>query len=243
MHEFRKLWRDCPSCHQQYQNELAVDIATEFVSFVRRKYRDNTQSQVEALDVKLCAFDSMFERLQPEQKRELGVTANVLLCLIDRMKGDVSSLPMRYSQMEADTYNVHGRIAFDEGSEEGARRAVAHYEKYLKVCEAIGDADGVAAAKANIAIAKSKYEGGGNIEELVKTSQKLYVLRIAEFGEEHGYTITAGKFLAMKLQDAKRGGEARDLLTKLLATSKQVLGPHHNITKDIESMLQRANKR
>jgi hypothetical protein len=28
----------------------------------------------------------------------------------------------------------------------------------------------------------------------------------------------------------------------LLATSKQVLGPHHNFTKIIESMLQRANK-
>jgi hypothetical protein len=31
-------WRDCPSCHQVYQNEHAVDIATEFVSFVQRQY-------------------------------------------------------------------------------------------------------------------------------------------------------------------------------------------------------------
>jgi hypothetical protein len=30
----------------------------------------------------------------------------------------------------------------------------------------------------------------------------------------------------------------RDLLTKLLVTSKRVLGPHHNITKEIESELE-----
>jgi hypothetical protein len=53
MDEFRKPWRDCPSCHQQYQNELAVDIATEFVSFVRRKYPHNTRRQVESLHLKL----------------------------------------------------------------------------------------------------------------------------------------------------------------------------------------------
>jgi hypothetical protein len=32
MNEFRKPWRECPSCRQVYQNELGIDIA--FVSFV-----------------------------------------------------------------------------------------------------------------------------------------------------------------------------------------------------------------
>jgi hypothetical protein len=53
MNQFRDPWRLCPHCHQNYQNELAVDIATEFVSFVRRLYPRNTQRQVEALNVKL----------------------------------------------------------------------------------------------------------------------------------------------------------------------------------------------
>jgi hypothetical protein len=42
-------WVRCPSCDQYYQNELAVDIASKFVSFVRRQYPRNTQMQVEAL--------------------------------------------------------------------------------------------------------------------------------------------------------------------------------------------------
>jgi E3 ubiquitin-protein ligase DOA10 len=111
MNEFVNPWRVCPSCHQEYQNELRIDIATEFVSFVRRQYPDNTQRQVEALYLKLCALMKMFGKLQPVQKIELGVTANVLLSLIDRMKGDASSpLPRRYSHMEAFTYLTHGRL-------------------------------------------------------------------------------------------------------------------------------------
>ena len=85
-----------------YQNDLRIDIAIRFVSFVRRTDPDHTQLQVESLYVKLRALIDMFDRLQPVQKREAGVTTNVILSLIDRMKGMVSPLPRRYSQKEAD---------------------------------------------------------------------------------------------------------------------------------------------
>jgi hypothetical protein len=237
MDEFVDPWETCPSCHQEYQNEFAVDIASEFVSFVRRKYPEDTHRQVESLDLKLNVLHSMLERLQPVQKREAGDTANVLLSLIDRMREKVSPLPRHYSRMEANAYYTHGQIALDEGTEESARRAVTHLENQLEVFEAIGDAGGIATAKANIGIAKSKYEGGSNNEELLSASQEMYELRIAELGEDNEYTIDAGKFYAVHLHKANRGDEARELLTKLLVISKQVLGPHHNITKAIESML------
>jgi hypothetical protein len=105
-------------------------------------------------------------------------------------------------------------------------------------CSAIDFARGVATAKINIAIAKSKYESGSNNEELLKASQEMYELRIAELGEEDEYTIEAGKIYAFDLRKANHGDEARELLKKLLAMSKQVLGPHHNTTKDVESELQ-----
>jgi hypothetical protein len=52
MNEFIMPWRECPGCDQYYQNELAVDIATPFVSFVRKQYPEDTPKQVEALHVK-----------------------------------------------------------------------------------------------------------------------------------------------------------------------------------------------
>jgi hypothetical protein len=239
--EFVDPWETCPSCHQVYQSELAVDIASKFVSFVRRQYPRDTQKQVEALHTKLNALDSMFERLQPVRKREAGVTANVILSLIDRMRV-VAPLTMRYSQMEAVAYCVHGRIALADGTKESARRAVVHFEIQLEVNKAIGFARGIATAKSNIAIAKSMYErSGNNDEELLRASQEMYELRIAELGEENEYTIEAGKNYAIYLWKANRRDEARELLTKLLATSKQVLGPDHNTSKEVESELESFN--
>jgi hypothetical protein len=187
---------------------------------------------VEALHLKLAALIDILDRLQPVQMREAGVTANVLLSLIDRIKTERSPLPM-----EAFAYNAHGRIALDEGTEESARRAAIHFEKDLKVCEAIGFDEGIATAKQNLAFAKSKYDGGNNNEELMKASQELYELRVAKSGEENEYTIDAGKTYALRLQKANRQEEARELLMKLLATSKQVFGSDHNITKSVKSML------
>ena len=237
MNSFINPWEFCPSCHQKYQNELAVDIATKFVSFVRGQYPDDTRMQVESLHFKLHALMDMFDRLQPVQKREAGVTATVLLSLINRMKGDASPLPMRYSQMEGSAYGVLGRIALNEGTEESARRAVANFENQLEVNKAIGDDHGIAATKVNIADAKSKYDVGNSNEELLKASQEMYKLRIANLGEGHEDTIHGGEKYADALQKANRGDEARELLTKLLSTSKQVLGPHHNTTKELQSML------
>jgi hypothetical protein len=108
----------------------------------------------------------------------------------------------------------------------------------LKVNEAVGDDEGIAMAQANIAIAKSEFEDGDS-EELPKVSRDVYELRIAQLGEEDELTILAGESYATSLHNANRRGEARDLLTKLLITSKQVLGPHHKTTKRVESELER----
>jgi hypothetical protein len=76
----------------------------------------------------------------------------------------------------------------------------------------------------------------GNNKEMLKASQELYELRIAEYGDEHYYTIDAGMRYAYNLRKVKRETEVRDLLTKLLVTSKRVLGPHHNTTKAVDNI-------
>ena len=107
--------------------------------------------------------------------------------------------------------------------------------------KAIGNARGVATTKQNIALAKSKYGYGRHDEELLRASQEMYEMRVAQIGEEHEYTIHAGRNYVINLRKANRKTEARELLTKLLATSKQVLGPHHKTTMDVESTLESFN--
>jgi hypothetical protein len=206
MDEFIKPWLVCPSCDQYYQNELAVDIAAEFVLFVRGQYPRDTQLQLEALHVKLCALDSMLDR--PTQRREAGASANVLLSLITRMKGEMSPMPMptRYSSLESSAHSTLGAIALKERTEESARRAVVHFENQIEVYEAIGHAEGVATAKANVAIAKAMYEDDNNNEEVLVTRRELYEMNVAKYGEEHAFPIDSGVKYASALQRANRGG-------------------------------------
>jgi predicted Zn-dependent protease len=51
---------------------------------------------------------------------------------------------------------------------------------------------------------------------VLKASHELCELRIAKLGDEHYYTIDAGKNYAEILQKANRREEARELLMKLL---------------------------
>ena len=128
LNSFKEPWERCPNCHQYYQNELRIDIATKFALFVRRHNPDNAQMQVEALYQRLFALQSMLGELRPVQKREAGVTANVLLSLIERMKNDDPPLHTRYYQFEANAYRLQGQIAIDEGTVESAERALTHFE-------------------------------------------------------------------------------------------------------------------
>jgi hypothetical protein len=90
--EIIKPWEVCPNCLQEYRNELAVDIATKCVSYVRGTYPRDTRMLVDALFLKLRALKSMSVRFTPVQMKEFDVIANVMLSLIDRLKGEATPL-------------------------------------------------------------------------------------------------------------------------------------------------------
>jgi hypothetical protein len=69
---------------------------------------------------------------------------------------------------------------------------------------------------------------------MLKSSHELYDLRVSEYGEGSELTIDAGRDYALHLFLVCHGEEGRELLAKLLATSKQVLGPHHSTTKEVK---------
>lgn len=56
---FREPWEVCPNCHQDYQNDLAVDVSAKFVSFVQRKHPNDQPNLVDALNLKLWLLVSM----------------------------------------------------------------------------------------------------------------------------------------------------------------------------------------
>jgi len=56
---------------------------------------------------------------------------------------------------------------------------VESFENQLEVNEAIGDDDGIATAKRNKALARSKYDGDNTVE-LLNANQELNELRVSE---------------------------------------------------------------
>jgi hypothetical protein len=67
---------------------------------------------------------------------------------------------------------------------------------------------------------------------LLRALQEDYEFSISEYGENDEHTIHQAAKYAVQLQNCNRGDEGIELLMKLLATSKRVLGPDHMTTKN-----------
>jgi len=241
MNELTEPWRVCPNCKQDYQNTLSVDIANEFVSFVKRQHPNNMQKHAEGLYLKLW---TLRKSLKPVQIDEVKEVATTILEMIGQLKVETPMLP-KIMKMEAFTHNGLGLIALREGKEESAKEALIHFEKNLELSTAINYAAGIADAEYNIALAKSKYERCDvrHNEVQLKVCQDLYESYVASYGEEHTCTINTGVQLAIVLWNANRVIEADELLTRLVTVSGRVHGPQHEATKNAELWLQKINAR
>ena len=253
-------WKVCANCHQPYQNEPAVDLANEFISYIERAHPDNPGLHVAAFKLKLGALGELIYRQNmssnptPNLTEEAIQTANKLLSTITQMKMDNSTkVTVRILQIEAFVYLDLGQISFSEKTNESAKEAVAHFEKcrdlFKKMdSEAPGVAAGIVCAENSIAATMLKYEeskDGCNItlEEKLKHSIRMYRLCIDEYGLEDAETIKVGTNLAIDLRNAKHSIKALQLLAKLASMSTRVHGVDHSLTKRIESTLQQYNLR
>ena len=234
--KFLEPWRTCPNCAQGFQNELSVEMASEFIAFTEDNYPDENWMQMESLSLKSYALQSMIDCLTQEQKDEARGIGNKILRLVDEMREKDSSLPLRIIQIEAGAYNSLGGMSLMEGTEEGARTAVGYFEKCRAIKDEMNDTHGVAVAESNLALARSKYCGKDPLKEL-GISQKSYDQQVKNLGEGAIDTIRAGMNLSTSLKNANRFIQAERLLTKLAAVCRQVHGPDHTMTKLVKAAL------
>ena len=107
--EFVEPWAVCPNCCQQYQNELAVGLADEFVTFVEEKYPGDQSMHLEALNRKLNvnalqiqgialstknALQVQGIALSTKQADEANLIVSKMLSIIGEMKTSNPSLPV-----------------------------------------------------------------------------------------------------------------------------------------------------
>jgi len=241
--ELWKLWQECPRCKQRHQNELRVELATEFVSFVETNYSDNQGMYLIASYEKLTSLTNMTvanKNKCTQASQEANDISNKMLSIIEQIKitHDPFLILIRVKYIEPRVYNCLGRIALEEGAKEGAQKALAHFEKYRDLCSASGLIDENPVAEHNISVAKEKCgQVSMCIKKKLEQSQKLYNVLVVKEGEGAINTLICGKNLAKDLYMAHRNREAERLLEKLAETSKQVHGEGHSVTKSIHSEL------
>lgn len=250
-HSFQNPWIRCFRCDQLYQNELANDMASEFVSFVGREYPGDSAVErfknVLALDnllVRLAAKGPQLDIIQG-QITDAERVASRLLSLIESIHTDtINTFDAKTRQIEAATHSNLGSIIGWGDSEENAKRAVECFEKSRDISKAAGFSRLAIAAESNILFAKSKREGNPVCsEEQVKKYRDLHELSVARNGHADFTTLDAGSNLASALWSSDHGIEAQRLLAKLAATSTRVHGPDHVYTKRIESKLEALKER
>lgn len=253
MSEFYVAWQVCPNCKQRYQNQLALDLATEFVSFAVEKY-SGTWGHVLALNLKQDALNSLCRSSLVENAGidtlgladEAKQVAHKILAMIEDMRTKdryaLTSDSVQY--VLGNTYNNLGNLALADGTKEGAKKAVGYYEKFRDVCKlsANPNENGLPVAESSLAHAKSICDQGSVKEEL-KKYKKCYYQNVKERGEEALDSIALGLTFAIVLQKAHHGIEKERLVTKLAAISKQVYGSDHKTTQEAETMLQAFKER
>jgi hypothetical protein len=172
------------------------------------------------------------------QQKEVEVIAKLLLTMINRLKIVDESLDY-LKKIEINAYNALGSAVLLKDTEESSNEALAHYEKCVILSEAIEDDECIAKAKYNIAIVKSAYLklDGKFGEDLLHEAQATYNIYVRQYGEDDVDTLDSGLDVVTALVNNKRVEDAWNLLTKMLATSKQTHGSDHDITKKIRAKM------
>jgi len=228
MSKFVEPWRNCSICKQEYQRELALDIASSFVIFVERHCGEDRAMQLAAYNLKLGALSyvSVETGLNPKQREDSKHLASRILSMIRQRKTE--------HIVEASIYENLGRVTLSEGTKESAKAALGYFEKCRDIYKAIGHFAGVTTAEGCIAIAKYKYEGEisiNNDHEWLKQCSHLYVTYLERLGIEAKETINAGVTLAIVLKKALHGIEPQRLITRLVPLTKRINGPDHLVTQ------------
>ena len=142
--ECSKYWNLCSSCGELHQNELALNLLSQFVKYIEKKHPgDQFSINVINAHVQLLrAIADMYTRTSSTQCNRMGrQIAQGIISKIDEMKKHISTnsstLPLIIISEVAAINNL-ANISFAECTIEGVNEARKHYEMCQILCASIG---------------------------------------------------------------------------------------------------------
>lgn len=239
----RSGYENCTCCHNVYENNLSVDMASAFVAFIekyypgRQSYRRNI---LEALQLKLGVLSFMSARTSQVQKEEAKRIGRRMLPIIRELQAAAPS-PSEANKVACFEMGVHfmvGQIWRSEGRE-GAQRSIPMFEKSRDMGIQLGETKNTKNAEFHLARAEEIIYGVDEtgIARDIETRKAFYAKQLAELGQDATSTITAGRNLAFTLGLANRSIESLRLLKKIEGICRRVHGKDHHLTQQINLAL------
>jgi len=199
--KFREPWEKCPHCEQYYDDKgtLPRELATAFVAFVEENYADNIPYILEALFLKLEAFN-----MARRHGIECVEAGSKLLSLIDQLKEEdpPPTSRGRILDIESHVYNNLGSNYLNAGI---YKESVRCFQKYLDLSKSLNSSLAIEHAEKNLALAKRRQQ-----DQILQEKQQEAWKRVSMFvlGED------------LTRHSTRAGDHIRDLLHMLLTTVK-----------------------
>ena len=222
-------WETCPTCLQDYTNDLAIDLAKEYVAFGEQKYARSIPTVV------LHAYVLLLESLtckhsdrSPAQYAEARKIANTI---ISKAKRVASTAARGY---EAFAYEILGCMLYEQRRKEDLDELVGYLEKSLEIRNKIGDHERAMQLKETIAMAKAKLGSKDDAQAVLKHLEQIYECAVKKEGESSNSALMHSIEFAGELNRQNYGVKAEKLLNKSYEISLRTLGPDHFLTKRID---------
>jgi len=237
MVDFTRPWEKCPNCKQLYMKEVALNVATALVTFAKNNYPDNECIHLHALGNKLDVLVRLDQAKESKRiANNIMSIANNILSIVRESKMIHSSPSETVLYIEAYAHDQLGDIYCIEGTKDGAKSAMKHYEICRDIYKAIGSNPDVASAEAKLA-----QMGGCNnvsIEVELEKCQEVFKQSLELESEESPRRIHIGINMAIHFHKANQAIKAERLLSKIARVSNRFHGPDHELTQLAESSLQ-----
>ena len=246
------LWEICPNCGQAYQHEFAIDLADSALTFFANDgisgnpLTDNIQV-MEALRMKIQAIRAMDCEENLDMRKVAKKVAKKMLSLIDSIKtkhGEQNQCPNLLGRREI--YACH-QLAFLNRMDEtlsADKEALQYFKRADKVSISIGMIKESKMCEPVITELESKIKGTQiPFIDTILEAQKRYNDHV-KMGRGNDVTIISmGLRVASGLSLVNRDLEAERMLINISATSRRILGPAHDITKEIGTQLEKCMKK
>jgi hypothetical protein len=206
---FSRPWGKCNNCYQSFQNQVALDLSSAFISFVEEAYGfsgNGMWDKVKVMSALQCKIGRLFLVLCPNSPREDKGTLKVecemlikkLLSMVDQTKKDLkmsrwlhmppTSDEYQYYKLlcgnfEAVGYRYLGMIVSFDTTEASYKRSIKYYQKARAIYNLLGLEDRAKLMDISIAMLKDRLAGCDG--DGVNVAECEYTIKGARYDYEH----------------------------------------------------------